>query len=65
MPSTDPRFLDADLEEMLTDVWAHRFADDPKLLEQIEDDDFDLDAVLDDVGRFKDHDGVADDWEDL
>ncbi len=50
---------------MLTDVWAHRFKDDPKLLEQIEDDDFDLDAVLDDVDRFKGHDGAVDDWENL
>lgn len=50
---------------MLTDVWAHRFKDDPKLLEQIEDDDFDLDAVLDDVDRFKGAPPSADDWEDL
>ena len=65
MPVTDPRFLDVDLEEMLTDVWANRYADDPKLLQQVEDDEFDLDAVLDDVGRFKGHDGAVDDWENL
>lgn len=51
---------------MLTDVWAHRYADDPKLLQQVEDDDFDLDAVLDDVDRFKGAaPGPVDDWETL
>ncbi|BCP56318.1 hypothetical protein K32_49350 [Kaistia sp. 32K] len=46
LTSTDPRFLDATLEEMITDYWAHTFLDDPKALEEIEDEDFDMDAEL-------------------
>ncbi len=59
----DPRFLDATVEEMLTDVWAHRFRDDPKLLEEIEDDDFNPDEVADLIGHGGD--AIPDDWEPL
>lgn len=31
----------------MTDVWAHRFRNNPKLLEEIEDDDFDPDDIPD------------------
>lgn len=41
----DPRFLDVTLDEMAADVWAWRYSDNPKLLEAIENDDFDPDAV--------------------
>lgn len=40
---------------MLTDYWAHRFVDEPKLLEEVEDEDFNLDEVLANI--------EADDWE--
>jgi len=56
----DPRFLDATVEEMLTDIWAHRFEQDPKLLSDVEDEDFDPDEVADIIGA-----NNPDDWEDL
>jgi len=31
---------------MLTDYWAHRFHEDPKAAEEVEDEDFDLEAEL-------------------
>jgi hypothetical protein len=38
LPPTDPRFLDATYEEIVTDFWAHAHMDDPKLRkEQITD----------------------------
>ena len=44
---------------MLTDIWAHRFHDDPKLLDEVEDEDFDPDDVARQIG----HDKDVDDWE--
>jgi hypothetical protein len=64
MPATDQRFLDATLEEMMTDIWAHRFKDDPKLLEEIEDEDFDMDSVADQIGYGKPQQDPGD-WEDV
>lgn len=47
LPPTDHRFLNATLDEMITDYWANAYADDPKLLtDVIEDTDFDLDEIL-------------------
>jgi hypothetical protein len=43
----DPRFLDATVEEMLTDIYAHRFWEDPKALDDVDDEDFDIDEVAD------------------
>lgn len=31
---------------MLTDYWAHKFLVDPKAAEEVEDEDFDLEAEL-------------------
>lgn len=31
---------------MLTDYWAHKFLQDPKAAEEIEDEDFDLQSEL-------------------
>lgn len=62
MPSTDPRFLDATVEEMLTDIWAHRFKADPKLMDEVEDEDFDPDSVAQEIGFNR---GDPDDWEDV
>lgn len=60
MPVTDPRFLDATVDEMLTDIWAHRYAEDPKLLEEVEDEDFDPDEVASIIGA-----SDPGDWEDM
>lgn len=46
LTSNDDRFLDATLEEMTVDLWAHRFFDDPKKSDEFEDEDFDLAAEL-------------------
>lgn len=53
----DPMFLAATVEDMLTDYWAHTFVDDPQAMQTIEDDDFDIDSVADELGYS--------DWEDL
>lgn len=50
LTENDPRFLDLTTEEMLTDIWAHRFNDDPKTLEEVEDTDFDADDVAAAIG---------------
>lgn len=46
---------------MLTDYWAHTYFDDPKAIEEVEDDDFDIDSVADEIG----YKSAPDDWEDL
>ena len=63
LPENDPRFLDMTLDEMLADIWSHRFSDNPKLLDEIEDDDFDPDSVASISGA----DPAPDDgdWEDF
>lgn len=50
LTENDPRFLELSTEEMLTDLWAHKFADDPKALEEAEDPDFDPDDVASQIG---------------
>lgn len=60
LPVSDDRFLDATVDEMLTDIWAHRYAEDPKLMDEVEDDDFNPDDVASIIGA----DGPGD-WEDL
>lgn len=35
---------------MLTDIWAHRYHENPKLLEEVEDPDFDIDSVASEIG---------------
>jgi hypothetical protein len=62
LPETDPRFMELTVEEMLTDLWAHKFADDPKALEEVVDDDFDVDAVAEKLGYAEQ---LPDDFEDL
>lgn len=43
---TDPRFLEATVEDMLEDYWLHTYFDDPKAVtETVEDDDFDANSV--------------------
>lgn len=53
---TDPRFLDATTEDILTDHWAH-FYSVPGTKEEVEDEAFNLDEV---VNSMKD-----DDWEEV
>ncbi len=62
LTENDPRFLDLIPEEMLTDLWAHRFTDDPKLLDEIEDDDFNPDDVARQIGYSE---PMPDDFEEL
>lgn len=54
----DPRFLEATVEEMLTDYWAHHYFNNPKAdQEEFEDPDFE-DAVRAMMEN-------SDDWEEL
>jgi hypothetical protein len=60
---TDPRYLDATLEQMETEYWAHHYYENPAK-EESEDDDFSLEAEL------RDADAIAassdpNDWEDI
>lgn len=52
----------------MIDLYAHHFFENPKLSEEYEDDDFDLDAVLAQIeAESKQPPGADDDsdWEDL
>lgn len=63
----DPRYLDTTDLDRLTDYWAQRYLDDPKLLQEIEDESFDKDAILAEWGdepEPADPDEV-DDWEEI
>lgn len=42
MPPTDPRFLAATYEEIVTDFWANQFLDNPDMRKEDVTDDFDL-----------------------
>ena len=53
----DPRFLDSTIEDIETDYWAHYYYDRPNVTEEIEDDDFDVDA---EIAAMSD-----DDWEEV
>jgi hypothetical protein len=56
LPPTDPRFLDASLDDMEADFWAHSYSDRPPG-EEVEDDEFDLEAEIAAMS--------ADDWEEV
>lgn len=45
LTANDPKYLDTTLEDRLTDFWAWQYADNPKLLETVEDESFDLEAI--------------------
>lgn len=64
LTETDPRFLDVTLEDMITDIWAHRFADDPKSMDEVEDEEFDADDVAAQLG-YGDNIELPDDFEDV
>lgn len=58
--------MDATTEEMLTDVWAHRFLADPKLLNEVVDEDFNADDVAAQIGYSAPPPaGPVNDWEAL
>lgn len=67
LTSTDPRFLDATLEEMETDRWAHHFFENPKAAEEVEDEDFNLEEELARIEAEAADDAArdVDDWEDV
>lgn len=69
LPPTDPRFLDATLDEMAADYWAHLYADDPKAAdEEAIDDDFSVDdelARIDAEAAALDEVAGIDDWEPI
>lgn len=45
---------------MLTDYWAHHYFENPKAHEEVEDEDFDQDAIMAEWAG-----GGGDDWETL
>lgn len=65
LTESDPRYLSMTREDMMTDIWAHRFADDPKSLEEVEDEDFDMDDVAAQIGYGAQVEDLPDDFEDL
>lgn len=56
LPPNDTRYLALTDEEIETEYWAHRYADNP-VTDAAEDDDFDLDEILAQAGD--------DDWEEV
>jgi hypothetical protein len=71
----DPRFLNTTEQERMTDYWAHRYVEDPKLMNEVEDEDFDEDDIMaewaaraeTEAQETASHEQLADpdDWEDL
>jgi hypothetical protein len=55
---TDPRFLDATIEDIETDYWAHYYAENPSDTE-VEDEDFDADEFVREQLK------NLDDWEEI
>ena len=45
LPATDPRYLDASIEDIVLDYWAHAMTDNPKLREEVVNPDFDADVA--------------------
>ncbi|ECB1886237.1 hypothetical protein IAJ44_004293 [Salmonella enterica] len=45
LPPNDPRYLETTLEERLTEFYAWQYTDNPKLLEVVEDESFDLEDI--------------------
>ena len=64
MPVTDPRFLDATVDDMMVDFYSHLFTDDPKAAEEIEDEDFNADDVAELI-NYKPTKSDDDEWETL
>ena len=45
LPATDPRYLDATMDDIVLDYWAHAFLDNPKLREEVVNPDFEGDLA--------------------
>jgi hypothetical protein len=46
LTSNDPRFLDTTREEMLTDLFAHHYFENPKEADEVIDEEFDAEEVM-------------------
>lgn len=42
---TDPRYLDCSAADIVVDLWAHRFLNDPKLRDESVDADYDAEVA--------------------
>lgn len=58
LTQNDPRYLDATIEDMELDYWAHYYAERPDNISEVEDDDFDLEAEIAALNN-------DDDWEEV
>lgn len=56
LPPTDPRYLDASVEDMEDEYWAHHYNERPPG-EEAEDEDFDVEAEIAATSQ--------DDWEEV
>lgn len=63
LPPTDPRFLDATLDDMLVDFWAWHYAEHPDADKEVVDDGFDMAAEL--AAADAEADDLPDDFEDV
>lgn len=45
LTGNDPRYLDTTLEDRLTEFWAWQYAENPKLMDVVEDDSFDMEEL--------------------
>jgi len=57
----DPRFLELTSEDVEAEFWAYYYVDKPPG-EEFEDDDFDIQAIMDDLNGGDIND---DEWEEL
>lgn len=64
LPPTDPRFLDATVEEVVIDYFAHQFAENPTQ-SFAEDESFDPDAVAAQWEAEDGDDDLPDDFEEM
>lgn len=67
LPPNHPLYLATTLEERLTEYWANRYQDDPKLMEVVEDADFDIEAIQQQWAEEAENQNLnnVDDWEDV
>lgn len=69
MAPSDPRFLSLTPLEILTEYYANKYWENPKALDAVEDEDFNLEeqlALLEQEAADEEADVASiDDWEDL
>lgn len=61
MSPRDPRFLELTPEEVGAEFWAHHYYENAGNGEEFEDDDFDLDAILNNLESGGEWESVIDD----